>query len=816
MTGRNVRLLMIASAVILLVLSLTCAVSADEFSGRFLADSFSGTRAMTAVKDDQLVVAFYGSDAFIEGNIRADLTDNRTNAFRFYVAHSTKEVSLVVYYAYGEDDSFSDEMKALLKIEKTSEFQTYILPVPNAGRVKKIRMVSETTGLVTLRFSAITAVSAFSDDTVYAGELVSCTADRSDMTVTLKGTVLKEMVSSYPDARILVYSVDDNGEEKLCASAGLSKRFEIKIPSEGHDISSVRYKTVLTSNGEFFPLTAERYADLQSEDIYGPDRAFKATVGFDGDAHAGTVIVDCDLALLFSDNGSARAFRYGGSYFYLNIAEYDSLEKTVRTASLTSDRVLFRLISSNPGKEVPYTYCYNESGVFYYALNAESEEGRKYICAAVSMLSSLVSGQVDCGYILGRQTENAGEYNYCGIGLLLADYSEKVMAAARTVRNASITAGTGGVLYIGIGDRISTDAARDEFLYPNYDTVLYLETLARMAETYGGVSFGVVSETGACPDGRYGAENASAAVLKKMKAYVSGLASEHNVVKPRAGVIWTPDFSGDHTAADYAYMYYSELFSGGCDFFACDISDGSSADVIALMSSIDTENTLNAVNTVLSPYGVKVPGDFDDYSPEKLVKRSVKYIAVSTPKDGYRGSAVISRLSTAGGCYVSALVYGPDNSSYSSGALVIQPSSGADHAYISLSGVAVSGLSDGIILDLDVVSGSGDVSVDICGRGESVCRAHLSEGGNRLFFQAGDLPEGLRYMKLSFGFSGEIRVGDINAVSSSYSSREMAEMMSDKYDDDSGDLEMPLYLLAVAAAVSILSALLVRRKKKND
>ena len=148
------------------------------------------------------------------------------------------------------------------------------------------------------------------------------------------------------------------------------------------------------------------------------------------------MLIDVDLTELFDPRGSGYAYRYDGVFHYFRRSAIDTLRAAVERYRAENTAVMFRILCTNPGQPVVYTYSYNESGVFNYAINASTEEGRRALGAAVTYLVHELLGGDNysvAGIVLGKNIENSGEYNFMSAGLALDEYAEKYLLALRTV-----------------------------------------------------------------------------------------------------------------------------------------------------------------------------------------------------------------------------------------------------------------------------------------------------------------------------------------------------------------------------------------------
>ncbi|MBQ1934818.1 MAG: hypothetical protein II370_07465, partial [Clostridia bacterium] len=372
--------------------------STTDFAERFLCTEYKTSRGSAALAEDgkSIRLNFYGTGSYIEGTVTSSALGETVNALRFTVLSCTRSAQMSITYGYGNEGELDTESTCTIQLERSEAPKVYTVSLPNASELKHIRLTSEQASLTSLTLSSLLAVSAYADNTYYAGKLDSCTLNGS--TVSLKGTIPTATVAARRGDMLAVYVLahdeDFIGEDALpVKTASLSAKFEIKVTRAEGDISGTKYLVCLIDEGgAVTPVAPAMFATADGESKAAA-LPYKGVLS-DGctDIGAGTVLADVDLSLLIDMKHGGYAYRFEGEYFYFNRKETDRLISTVKRSAATGSETLLRLLCSNPGTEVPFTYSYNESGVFYYSLNAETAEGRKYIRAAISFLSDLLGG----------------------------------------------------------------------------------------------------------------------------------------------------------------------------------------------------------------------------------------------------------------------------------------------------------------------------------------------------------------------------------------------------------------------------------------
>lgn len=587
-------------------------VSAD----RFFCSVFSPYRGSAVVEEDGKLLAlnFYGSAAYFLAEADGYSYDAAPNAFRFTFAEVSRSVRISVEYSYETTGDFKEDNRVFLSVEKSSAEQSYTAAVPHAGQVRRLRISVDSTGLTSFSIRSLAAVSAFADGTEFIGTIESCLLSADGAYAVLRGSLPTATVVQFRDAQLCAYvigaldSAPETGQAPA-VSAPISTRFEIKIPVSSADLHGHKYLlTVAGTDGEERAVAAARFADAE-------EKAEDASLPFKGAANAdrsvsagGSVLIDIDLNELFDPRGNGYAYRYDGVFHYFRRAEVDRLRAALELCRAENNAVLFRLLCTNPGQEVAYTYSYNESGVFNYAVNASTEEGRRALGAAVTYLAQeLLGGEkyTVSGFVLGKNIENSGEYNFMSAGLALDEYAEKYLLALRTVYLAARRAGSEARICIGMGSDWTNDNVGIKYLYPNYDATLLLETLAGRAAVEGGIRFSVLIQAEA-PLSSYTAEGADIFGLSVASARLKTLSEGTDRVAPLPLLLFSPA-SAQSACTDYAYLYYTLRFAGTAECLFLDMTVLSRladrTELTTLYSLIDTVRTLNATAPYFSAAG---------------------------------------------------------------------------------------------------------------------------------------------------------------------------------------------------------------------
>lgn len=795
-----------------------------DFAERFLCTEYKTERGSAAIADDgkSIRLNFYGSGSYLEGRVTSSAIGENVNALRFTVHSCTRTAQMTVSYSYSDEQDFVEENTISVQFERNDAVKVYTVSLPSASSVKRIRLTCEQASLTSFTLTSLLAVSAYADSTDYAGSIEDCTVNGS--TVSIRGTIPTATVAKRRDDVLAVYVLDHNTDipsEAPVKTAPISAKFEIKIPASA-DISGTKYLVcLLDGEGAAVPVAPTVYA-TQHSTARAKKLPFKGILSTGcTDVSAGTVLCDVDLSLLFDMQGGGYAYRFEGEYFYFDRTETDRLRAAVERNDATECETLIRLLCSNPARDVPFTYSHNESGVFYYALNADTAEGRKYIRAAISFLSDGLGGS-DCaiyGFVLGKNIDKSGEYNFMGADYPLDAYAENYLLALRTVYAAAREKNPAARVFAGLSGEWESQSVGRKYLFPNYDAYLLLETLAARAEAEGGVTFSVLSESGEKPKSLtegpavFGGANAF--------GFLAELEAKFGSVNADPVFLWTP--MGGSSCTAYSYLYYSSLFKGA-EAFILDISAAAKVTdrdaLISIASDIDTVKTLVETAPYFADAGISAE-TIEGYAPEKLVLRDIRdaVLAISSPIQpagtvifrDYTKKSATPDLVRCEKCEVYG--YGAEYALCEFTASVTDDCS----AVIDLNGTNELSIADVLFFDVTLdYDGIQTVTFSVCGNGvERQYTASLSRGGYRLYTD-GPIPAGEgEYIKLYLSGEGKLYLYRIGGESSTKFSNRLSVQLNDARGTDAPlDSNAEGYwgiFLCVLAVVSAATAVMMRR-----
>lgn len=801
--------------------------STTDFAERFLCTEYKTSRGSAALAEDgkSIRLNFYGTGSYIEGTVTSSALGETVNALRFTVLSCTRSAQMSITYGYGNEGELDTESTCTIQLERSETPKVYTVSLPNASELKHIRLTSEQASLTSLTLSSLLAVSAYADNTYYAGKLDSCTLNGS--TVSLKGTIPTATVAARRGDMLAVYVLahdeDFIGEDALpVKTASLSAKFEIKVTRAEGDISGTKYLVCLIDEGgAVTPVAPAMFATADGESKAAA-LPYKGVLS-DGctDIGAGTVLADVDLSLLIDMNHGGYAYRFEGEYFYFNRKETDRLISTVKRSAATGSETLLRLLCSNPGTEVPFTYSYNESGVFYYSLNAETAEGRKYIRAAISFLSDLLGGSdyAIYGFVLGKNIEKSGEYNFMGADYPLDRYAENYLLALRTVYAVAKEKNPAARVFAGLGGEWENQSVGRKFLFPDYDAYLLLETLAARATAEGGVNFSVLAESGEKP--KSFTDGPSVFGGTDSFDFLYELADSFGAVNASPVFMWTP--MGGSSCTAFAYLYYSALFKGAEAFIldltaAAKVTDRDA--LISLAGKIDTVKTLVESAPYLADAGISA-NEIEGYAPEKLVLRDIRDGELTVVPSIQPIGSVIFRDYTKKSATPdlvrceSCPVYG-----YGAEYALCEFTASETNdcaAVIPINGTNELSIADVLFFDIALdYDGIKTVTVSVCGNGvERQYSASLSRGSYRLYTNE-IIPQGEgEYITVSLSGEGKVYLYRVGGESATKFSSRLSVLLSeargtDKPLDSNAEGYWGIFL-CILTLISAATAVMMRR-----
>ena len=794
----------------------------SAFSERFLCSEFVAHRGSAILMQDKMsvVLYFYGTGSYIDGKIADSVSAEDTNALRFTVGNANRTFDMNVYYSYESDgESFEEDVKTV-RIERSDAEASYTVALPRTNEIKRIRLVPSSSSVVRFSLSSLFAVSTFADATKYEGELDKCELSADKKSITVHGLIPRKTVSAHSNAQIALYTLgtdkvfpDKNAEP--IKTAPISASFEFRIPfEENSTLSSVKYMAaIITADGEILPISPPKYAEAKH--IAEQSLSFKGIMGGDcTDVGEGTFIADADLSLLFDPRMSGYAYKFEGEYYYFSQTEADALKNALSTEKAKGCDILIRLLASNPEREVPFTYSYNESGVFYYALNASTEEGRKCIRAAISFINDKICSEVS-GYIVGRNIDTAGEYNFVRAEQPLDKYSGCYMLALRTVYAQARLLSPSARVFVGISNRQSGADGEKNYLYPNYDTLLLLEALQSRAISEGGARFSVLIEA----EGEPASYESGTDIFGEKQVFdaIAALGEQLAGESGKAVLLWTPT---KNAPASYSYLYYSALFSDVAECFCIDLTytPTKESELINVVRGIDTVKTLIITAPHLNSVGVSAEA-MPSYAPERLVLRELFTAELLTESPinalgrvvfrDYTKKSASPDIVRCASCEV--LGYGLNY------ALFEFTEHSSCPAILDLGGTDELSIADTVMFDIMLeYEGEREIRISVCGKGrERSYSQTLTAGRYRLYTDTPIKSGEGEYIKISLAGEGKVYIYGISGESGSKFDAQLTSALSDLRGSDAPIDETArggwtLFIIFVLA-VSCMSAVLMRR-----
>ncbi len=810
---------------------------------RFFCENFRAESRSSLKYSEEppvLSVTFNGSSAYIEGKVGEDQKIKDTNALRITVSSASRDAALAFSYSsYGEE--YTEAHTATLDIERADTERTYTVPLASAGEISELKIALVSGGRTVVVFSSIIPVSTYIPQGDKLGEVTSASVSQDKENIIIKGKLSTAAGVRYKDSHLSLYQLSpwDDAERVLesdtspVATAEISTRFEFRLPIK--DEADLLSKYVITVEKDGRTVTPLVFADapcyISGLEVFGEDigterkNSFKGVLspleGYKGEYGAGTVVLDVDLSKLISNKNTGYLHKVGGRYYYFSREETDKIDRAVSAYTAAGGNVLLRLLATNPREDVPYTYGYNVSGVFFYGLNAESEEGRNALFAVTDFLSVRYTKNNSSigGFVLGKNIDRGGEYNYIGTDMSLNKYTEKYLYALRTVYSAAKMRIADARIYVGIGDSWKSDNVGREFLYPNYDTSLLLEALcAHIEDECGGVEFTVLSESSKNPD-IYSENGLDIFRLSVAEATLLRVRTSFGAVEEKPFLLWAPE---SYNGGEYALLYYSTLFSEKAEGFAVSV-DNISRECESIIENIDTVSSLNATHRALVTLGVKdVTTYFENYNEKKIVLRDIRSYSLSLLEkikaSGsvtlYGGASLLelSKLSYSGGAGK------PDVVNNRTAARIV----GRGTVYYNFDTPIPLSVFPSLSLSL-MLEADSEREVTVSLYSDSTVytyKAFVAPGRSFTFYIDGEKTGADKIRRIGIGVDGDglLSFGDIKGRSNVYNSDGLLAAYEAELSRAAGESPVKRDIVAVAAvvAITLLSLILAFANKRKE
>lgn len=602
-------------------------------SERFFCSDYNVSGGSMEYSEDGSECTFTVSenDAYMEGNVTARPADVSTNALRIRLDNATRNTSVTVFWTYDENGEFRDSDSVTVKIERTRGKMTYIFPVEHPESIKRLRIRIDGNSKGSIFIYSVGAVSTYVTTAGTIGEISDCRVSDDGNYIIIRGTVPSATVSSNKGKKLALYelspyeSLSDVADIPApTALHDMSSRFEFRLPISAGNASSVysKFAVVLYDGGVTDPVIPIDSVKCVSGTEAAPDSAggtlpavFKGISVKSADITAaadgyGTLLIDVDLSRLASEGQKGCLYYSGGKSYYFDSDYLAELDSRVRTGTAYGGEAVFRLLASNPGRAVPFTFSYDESGVYSYALCAMTDEGIAYIRAVTLFLIDRYSQSARIGgFVLGTCINESGEYNYMGAGISLDDYAENYLDCLRVIYSAAVGKNGDYFVCVPFSDKWQTDGYGRGYLSPTYDSMLLLEALSARAYDEGGIEYLLLWESSRAPDTAGDGSYITAADITVLTEFMEGIGEGH--LLPLSLIyLWNVSGTGGAAspAAAYAYTYYT-LFSGGkVSRFIISLTDraDSSRELVRLRSvaaGIDTADAAKLTASLAAEYG---------------------------------------------------------------------------------------------------------------------------------------------------------------------------------------------------------------------
>ena len=645
-----------------------------ELRERFLTDSFEarGGKVFLSPGAEMGYLVATDSSPMLTATVLVPRSETETNALRFVFDNETACRSITLQYAYSPDGANARS----LSHEVGEGRQICLFEVPDAARVRYIRIMftGAKEGLITLR--ALNAVSTYENGIEHLGTVTACAVSDDSREIHVRGTVAHDIMIANRENRLALFvlnaweTVDGVLTDGRApdATADISIRFAFTLPFAEGDYAALgaSYLVAIQSGSEAEGYTYIPIADPSSLAVPADDASAAAggaikgvqteLVSTAGQAGASIYLVDVYLDRLC--DGSAAGYRYtgGADNLYLDREVLDALDEAVRLRSAAGEAVYLRLLLSDDGTAVNYAIAPDAAaqGAARGILLA-NDAARDTIGAITEFLTSRYTGGDAgriAGFIVGRQVDDAAAHNDIG-QYSLADYVDHYADLLTLIANTARRQNAALQVIVPISDRRPAECITADLLENSYDSELFLRSLFKRLDDLNGPAVSLMLESAHNPfslvDGvlaeleedepdepdtadETARDYYNADDLGDFSALVDSMSSIYASMPSTFLYCWTPAAdTGDALSAAYAYLYYRLRFSTHADAFIVSFAEAEAAGNMGgmtqlrhLMRYIDTDRSLEVSELALAVFGVDSWQTLiDEFDPAKLAGRTL-------------------------------------------------------------------------------------------------------------------------------------------------------------------------------------------------
>ena len=663
---------------------------------RFLTDDFTarGGKVFLSPHADMGYFVVTDNSPMLTATVLVPARQTETNALRFVFDNETACRSVTLQYAYSADGANARSLNHAVGEGR----QICLFEVPNADRVRYVRIIftGAGEGLVTLR--ALNAVSVYDNDIEHLGTVTECVIADDGRQIVVRGTVAHDIMISNRKNHLALFAVQpwETVDEVLCdgrkpiATADISIRFAFSIPFAEHDYAALGagYLVAICRGSEeegytYVPLSAPRSLAIAAElPAEHSARAIKGVqtglVSTAGQAGASIYLLDVELDRLCSGSTSGYRYTVGGANLFFDHDALNTLDEAVRLRSTAGEKVYLRLTFSEEETAVCYAIPPEESplGVTRGILLGSAISRDTVGSIAEFLARRYVGGDAGeiAGFVIGRKVDDAAVYNHVGV-CSLSDYADHYADLLTLIANTIRQYDPSLAVIVPISDRRPAECITAELIENSYDSELFLRSLFKRLDSMHGPAVSLMLESAHNPfslvDGVLGkaddeaeemAENENipdyynADALGDFSSLVDSMSDIYSSMPGDFLYCWTPaENTGDALSAAYAYLYYRLYFSTHASAFIVSFDEAEAAgnmqgmtQIKHLMRYIDTNRSLAVSESALAVFGVEnwreLIGNFD---PAVLVGLVLYEGELTLPATAARGTYLYWDFSAA-------------------------------------------------------------------------------------------------------------------------------------------------------------------------
>ena len=619
---------------------------------RFLTDSFTarGGKVFLSPHAEMGYFAVTDNSPMLTASVLVPARQTATNALRFVFDNETACRSITLQYAYSPDGVNARSLTQAVGDGR----QICLFEVPDADRIRYVRIIftGAGEGLITLR--ALNAVSVYENTIEHLGTITECVIAENGREINVRGTVAHDIMITNRNHHLALFAVQpwETVDEVLSdgraphAIADISIRFSFTLPFAEGDYAALGagYLVAIRRGSEeegytYTPLSAPRSltvpaAEPEEEDSHAIKGVQTSLVSSAVQAGASIYLVDVELDRLCSGNTTGYRYSGGGENLFFDHDVLDALDEAIRLRSAAGEKVYLRLSLSTEETAVSFAIPPEDSNPgTVRGILLDSAAARDTVGAIAEFLTRrYAGGQAGriAGFIIGRKVDDAAAYNDIGI-CSLSDYADHYADLVTLIANTVRRYNPALAVIVPISDRRPAECITADLTENSYDSELFLRAFFRRLDTLSGPTVSLMLESAhnpfslmdgvflpeendmeESPDDEHVPDYYNADALGDFSSLVDSMSAIYSSMPDHFLYCWTPaENTGDALSAAYAYLYYRLRFSTHASAFIVSLDAAEAAgdrqgmlQLKHLMRYIDTERSLEVSETALTVFGL--------------------------------------------------------------------------------------------------------------------------------------------------------------------------------------------------------------------